>query len=138
MNHSNSAKHQRRILMNLVIIGAVALIFTLKIYLPLSCARLGSENVGPSRKTQLTLQHQRQLIQFILEDIYNKHPYHSHGFGIVASKRNYACVEVHVGRDLRLHRTPDPNQEPGDYSENWAMLYLWGRWWKLGASRFRD
>jgi hypothetical protein len=138
MNHSDSAKRQRRIRMYLVLISAVALVFTLKIYLPLRCARLGSKNVGLARKTQLTFQQQRQLTQFILEDIHGTHPHYSYGFGIVASKRNYACVEVHVGRDLRLHRTPDPDQEPGDYSENWAMLYFLGHWWKLGASRFRD
>jgi len=137
MRNSNHGNRKAKSLLYLIIIGVLALIFTLYVYLPLNCATLGSTNARLATSTQLTPKQLSQLTQFISDDIHGEHPYLSYGFGIVASESNYACVRIVVGRDIRLQRTPDSDPGSGDYGEYWAMLYFGGRWWKLGASRFR-
>jgi hypothetical protein len=138
MKHSNARKSKLIIWLGLVLVSVLVFVLALKLYLPINCLRHGVRNENQGKTVQLTSKQQRQLRDFISEEIHSKHPNHSYGFSYHATKRNFACVEVHIGRDLRLNRTPSTDQGPSDYNESWAMLYLFGQWRKLSASRLED
>ena len=120
-----------------IIITVLALVF-LYLYLPFNCTVFNPKDGKSVTSTQLTSKQQSQLREFILDDIHNKYPRHQVGFGIIATKHNYACVEVFVGSDLSFNRTPTTSQEIGDFGENWAVLYLAGKWYKIGVKRVTE
>ena len=136
MKHFDSKKRQNNVFLYLAALSLLVLIFILKIYLPMSCARSESNNLILAIKTRpRTVRYYMDLRQFISWEIDDKHPSYSYSYDHIGYNGFYACVRVHVGRSMSLIRTPETDRGDGDYSENWAMLYLWGQWFKLGASK---
>jgi len=134
MKHFDSAKPRNNILLYLAALSMLVLIFTLKIYLPMSCARSDSNNGILAINTRTTTEQNRELRRFISWEIGDKHPSHNYSYKVINSNGFYACVRVHVGRSLSLIRTPDTDQGRSDYNENWAMVYFLGQWFKVGEN----
>jgi hypothetical protein len=100
------------------------------LYRPGACTFHGNHKGISTTKVSL-------LRDFVLEDLNQNHPHQQIGFEIRSADGNSACVEVHLGADLHLQRTPSTSVQ-GGHSELWAMRYFWGGWHKVGMRRIRD